>query len=121
MGHRMWGGLEPMISIRARRSGYPLYVSQELETAHNFGRNNKTHERTPRWDVIIYNKMLMAHTMFEDPEPLIKLLYTHGPTNWLSVASKRILNAKDNGSLGDIREFHRQNWISGLIKEGEAL
>ena len=107
MGHRLWGGLEPMISIRAKRSGLPLYVAGNLETAHNYGRLHKTHERTVRWDVILYNKMFMAHTMFEDPSELMGLLYKHGPNNWLSVASKRILNSMADGTILDVREFHR--------------
>ena len=121
IGHRLWGGLEPMISIRAKRSGLPLYVAGFLETAHNYGRLHKTHERTVRWDVILYNKMFMAHTMFEDPTELMGLLYKHGPTNWLSVASKRILNSMADGTIPDVREFHRQNWVNGLIKEGEEI
>lgn len=121
MGHKLWGGLEPLISIRAKRSGFMLYVARDLETAHNYGRIAQTHERTVRWDMILYNKMFMAHTMFEDPSELMGLLYTHGPTNWLSVASKRILNSMSDGTIPDMREFHRQNWLTGLIKPGEEI
>jgi hypothetical protein len=59
--------------------------------------------------------------MFEDPTELMSLLYKHGPTNWLSVASKLILNGMDNGVVPDTREFHRQNWLTGLIKPGEEI
>jgi len=121
MGHRLWGGLEPLISIRAKRSGLPLYVAAKLETAHNYGRLHKSKERAVRWDIILYNKMMMAHTMFEDPAELMALLYKHGPTNWLSTASKLILNSKDNGTIEDIREFHRQSWLNGLIKNEEEI
>ncbi len=110
-----------MISIRAKRSGFKLYVARALEAAHNYGRIHKTHERASRWDIILYNKMFMAHTMFEDPTELMSLLYKHGPTNWLSVASKLILNGMDNGVVPDTREFHRQNWLTGLIKPGEEI
>ena len=121
MGHKLWGGLEPLISIRAKRSGFMLFVARDLETAHNYGRLHKTHERPVRWDVILYNKMFMAHTMFEDPTELMSLLYKHGPTNWLSVASRRIRNSIDDGTIPDMREFHRQNWLNGLIKQGDDI
>lgn len=116
MGHRIWGGLEPMISIRAKRMGYKIYVARDLETCHNFGRVPGTKERPARWDMYFYNKMLMAETMFEEPAEIKAFLYSRGTNNWLRVAEKLVASVAP-----DIREFHRQNWINGLIKNNEEL
>ena len=117
MGHRVWGGLEPMISIRAKRSGFKLYVARDLETAHNFGRADKSKERPSRWDIYFYNKLMMAETMFECPCEIKDYLYSKGTNQWLQVAERLVRKS----GYEDIREFHRQNWTKGLIKEGEEL
>ena len=120
MGHKHWGGLEPMISLRAKRSGYPLFVAKDLEAAHHFGRTT-VKERAPRWDLIFYNKLLMAETMFEDPREMYDLLLADGGNKWVRTAEAMIRREKESGYIGDMREFHRQNWALGLIRKGEEL
>lgn len=120
MGHRHWGGLEPMISLRAKRSGYPVFAAKDLEAAHHFGRTT-VKERAPRWDLIFYNKLLMAETMFEDPKEIYDLLFADGGNKWSRTAEAMIRREKESGYIGDMREFHRQNWPLGLIKIGEEL
>jgi GT2 family glycosyltransferase len=120
MGHKHWGGLEPMISLRAKRSGYPIFVAKDLEAAHHFGRTT-VKERAPRWDLIFYNKLLMAETMFEDHKEIYDLLFADGGNKWSRTAEAMIRREKESGYIEDMREFHRQNWPLGLIKIGEEL
>lgn len=120
MGHKHWGGLEPMISLRAKRSGYPLFVAKDLEAAHHFGRTTLG-ERAPNWPVYFYNKIMMAETMFEDPESAWKFLYSRGGNNWVRKGHDMVKKAMRTGEIQDIREYHKQNWINGLIKNNEEL
>jgi GT2 family glycosyltransferase len=117
MGHKIWGGLEPMISIRAKRMGYKLYVARDLETAHNFGRVDKTKERPSHWDIYFYNKLMMAETMFECPCDIKDYLYTKGTNQWLQLAERLVRKS----GVEDIRTFYQQHFTNGLIKEGEEL
>jgi len=120
MGHKHWGGLEPMISLRAKRSGYPLFVARDLEAAHHFGRTT-VQERPPQWPLYFYNKIMMAETMFEDPESAWKFLYSHDGNNWVRKGHEMVKKEMQTGLIQDIREFHRQHWVNGLIKIGEEL
>jgi glycosyltransferase involved in cell wall biosynthesis len=120
MGHKHWGGLEPMISLRAKRSGYPLFASRYLEAAHHFGRTTVS-ERPPQWPTYFYNKILMAETMFENPSRAYEYLFTDGGNNWVHKGQAMVNHAKKIGIVQDIRQFHKQNWVNGLIKNDEEL
>jgi GT2 family glycosyltransferase len=106
-----------MISIRAKRMGYKLYVARDLETAHNFGRVDKTKERPSHWDIYFYNKLMMAETMFECPCDIKDYLYTKGTNQWLQLAERLVRKS----GVEDIRTFYQQHFTNGLIKEGEEL
>ena len=118
MGHKCWGGLEPMISIRAKRSGYPVLVTRNIEVAHHFNRDS---QRTSNWPLYFYNKLFMSETMFENPNEMRNLLLSAGGNKWVREADNMIRKEKRTGYLSSMREFHRQRWPGGLIKEGEAL
>lgn len=120
MGHKHWGGLEPMISLRAKRCGFPLYVSRTIEAAHHFGRTTAS-ERPPQWPIYFYNKIFMAETMFVDPKTTYAYLYKDGANNWVRKGHTMIQQDMKAGIIQDIRQYHKQNWPLGLIKNDEEL
>ena len=59
--------------------------------------------------------------MFEDPKEIYDRLFADGGNKWSRTAEVMIRREKESGYIGDMREFHRQNWPLGLIKIGEEL
>ncbi len=74
VGHKKWGTLEPMISLKSWFFGGSCRVAPRIETGHIF----KTHgtHGTPQ-DKLLYNKMLVSTLLFDDHERLISFLGTN--------------------------------------------
>lgn len=70
-GHRKWGTLEPMISLKSWMFGGSCRMAPGVETGHIFKKQG-THG-TPQ-DVLIYNKMLVATMLIEDDKRFIDFL-----------------------------------------------
>lgn len=73
-GHRLWGTLEPYISIKSWLFGGDCKIALDIETAHIFKKNG-THG-TPS-DILIYNKIMIATMLFNDYQRLIDFLGTN--------------------------------------------
>jgi hypothetical protein len=74
VGHKKWGTLEPMISLKSWFFGGSCRVAPRIETGHIF----KTHgtHGTPQ-DKLLYNKMLVSTLLFDDYNRLISFLGTN--------------------------------------------
>lgn len=70
-GHRKWGTLEPMISLKSWLFGGSCRVAPQIQTGHIFKKHG-THG-TPQ-DILIYNKMMVATMLFDDYDRLIAFL-----------------------------------------------
>lgn len=68
-GHRVWGGLEPLISLKAYLSGGSVVVNSNILTTHSFMRSN----RTPDLHHYYANKIFIAQSLFK-PEQTRDLL-----------------------------------------------
>jgi glycosyltransferase involved in cell wall biosynthesis len=72
-GFRIWGGLEPMISLKSWFAGGSCRVDPQWETGHIFGRMDHVSKvRGTRMDMYYFNKLFMAHTLFS-PRDAVKL------------------------------------------------
>lgn len=70
--HNRWGTLEPYISLKSWLFGGNCLIDPKIETAHIFKKHG-THG--VQQDSLIYNKLLVAFTLFPDEgEALIKFL-----------------------------------------------
>jgi len=70
-GHKMWGTLEPYISLKSWFFGGSCRCASRIETAHIF-KPAGTHG-TPQ-DALMYNKMFVSMVLFDDPDRLINFL-----------------------------------------------
>jgi len=70
-GHRLWGTLEPYISLKSWFFGGSCRVAPRIYTAHIFKKAG-THG-TPQ-DILMYNKMMVATLLFEDYNRIISFL-----------------------------------------------
>ncbi|MBE3086029.1 MAG: glycosyltransferase [Bacteroidetes bacterium] len=70
-GHRLWGTLEPYISLKSWFFGGSCRCASRIHTAHIFKKTG-THG-TPQ-DILMYNKMFTATVLFEDYNKLINFL-----------------------------------------------
>ena len=61
--HKMWGVLEPWLSLQARCHGMDLTIVKDIEVAHYFGRSII---RPGRPDFQYFNQLWLAHTIFSD-------------------------------------------------------
>ena len=76
VGHRIWGGLEPMLSLKTWFAGGECRVDPTWRTGHLFGRDSHVQKsRGSRLDMYYFNKLFMAYTLFE-PEQA-KILDNH--------------------------------------------
>lgn len=117
-GHRKWGSLEPMLSIKARAHGMRLVVDKKLEAAHYYGRGI---QRPTRMDLQFYNQLFMAHTMFSDAlrEELIDHLRYGGrreKIEKLNVNQARVMIKRDHGLVQRERDYNNHHFKHGLIK-----
>ena len=72
-GHRFWGTLEPMISLKSWMMGGSCHTTPDIETGHVFkpsGTHGTTHTH------LMYNKIMTAHLLFDeyDAARLVKFL-----------------------------------------------
>jgi glycosyltransferase involved in cell wall biosynthesis len=61
-GHRIWGGLEPFISLKSHMAGGGVKQLNDVYTGHKFGREIN---RKRDWDSYYYNKVMMCHLLFD--------------------------------------------------------
>lgn len=76
-GHRRWGTLEPMISLKSWLFGGSCILAPDIETAHIF--KFKKDARPIGSEILIYNKMLTALLLFPDPLPLVNFFPKQAP------------------------------------------
>lgn len=107
-GHRYWGSLEPYISLKSWLFGGSCRVLPEAETGHIWKKEklkdkfetfaqseNGYHNVRP--DVLVYNKLMIAHLLFPDAERLISFLSSQDvdkakraiQSNWSLIEAKR--------------------------------
>lgn len=70
-GHKKWGTLEPMISLKSWFFGGSCRTAPRIETGHIF-KTKGTHG-TPQ-EKLFYNKLLVATLLFDDYERIINFL-----------------------------------------------
>ncbi len=87
-GHKLWGTLEPYISLKSWLFGGTIRLAPRIETGHIFKREG-TH-KTPL-AALIYNKIFVATVLFEDAdtERLVKFL---GNNNTVITAKQMVDN-----------------------------
>ena len=73
-GHKKWGTLEPMMSLKSWLFGGSCRIATRIETAHIF-KEYGTHG-TPQ-HVLFYNKMLVATLLLDDYQRLIDFFGTN--------------------------------------------
>jgi glycosyltransferase involved in cell wall biosynthesis len=101
-GHRRWGGLEPMISLKTWFAGGSCQVNPLWETGHVFGRGDHVGEvRGRQEDKYIFNKLLMAYSLFEGD--MTKKLVNHLPLG------------KRNAQLA--QKIIRKNWKAIMLEK----
>jgi glycosyltransferase involved in cell wall biosynthesis len=107
-GHRMWGSLEPYLSLKSWLYGGGCYLTPDIEAKHIFGRADKEH----RWDKgkrsaedRWWNALFILETMILDEKLRRKLsLFPNMELN-LGVARQRI--RENYKTIVDIRERNR--------------
>jgi len=62
-GHRVWGGLEPYISLKSHLAGGGVKLMADVHTGHRFGRSIS---RGPDTYSYYYNKVFMCYMLFDD-------------------------------------------------------
>lgn len=85
-GHKYWGALEPLISLKSWLFSGSCRVAPKIYTGHIF-KPGSGHS-IPRF-IIVYNKMFIIRTLFDDPERAITLL---GGNNKIT-AAKELVNS----------------------------
>jgi len=74
-GHQAWGSLEPYISLKTKVYGGKLMMHPDFEVGHvfnriatvNLGNFQISSKRVARGDLHWFNRLFIAHTMFDDP------------------------------------------------------
>lgn len=122
-GHRMWGSLEPFLSLKARAHGMCLALDQGLEAIHTFGRPVT---RPKRADLQFFNMLFMAHTMFSDAlrdELVDYLLYGDGDEKLgrLNVNQAMHLLKRVSGLVAKERQYNNKHFKHGLISNWEKF
>jgi hypothetical protein len=123
-GHRMWGSLEPMLSIKARAHGMSLIVDCMLDAAHYYGR--EIHHRPIRMDLQYYNMLFMAHTMFSDAlrDELVEYLRYGGreeKIEKLNVNQARVMIKRNHGLVQKERDYNNRHFKHGLINNWDKF
>lgn len=121
-GHRMWGNLEPFLSIKARAHGMKIMVDKKLEAAHYYGRSVSAR----RQDLWYYNMLFMAHTMFSDAlrDDLVEYLrYGDRETKIekLNVNQARVMIKRHHGLVQAERDYNNYHFKHGLIKNWDKF
>lgn len=70
-GHKKWGTLEPLISLKSWLFGGSCRIAPEIEVGHIF---KKAGNHNVPLSTIVYNKLLTATLLFEDFDRLINFL-----------------------------------------------
>jgi len=121
-GHRMWGNLEPMLSVKARAHGMQLVVDKNLEAAHYYNRDVGFR----RLDLWYYNMLFMAHTMFSEAlrDELVWYL-RYGDRDELiekyQVNLARKMIKADHGLVQAERDYNNRHFQHGLIANWERF
>jgi len=106
--HRIWGGLEPMISIKSWLAGGNCLVMGDVYTGHIFGRG--VNRKTDMW-AKYFNKVYMAYMFFDDQ--LTNELVNHVVTTNPPVKAKmEILK-----NWGNIYRYQREYYESIFTKD----
>jgi len=95
LGHQGWGSLEPYISLKPKVYGGNLRLYPDIKAGHIFGRIGRkemSKKRTVRADLHWFNRLFIAHTMFEEDYARELLSFPKRELN-LNLAEKYI---KDN-------------------------
>jgi glycosyltransferase involved in cell wall biosynthesis len=101
VGHKKWGTLEPMISLKSWFFGGSCRVAPRIETGHIF-KPHGTHG-TPQ-DKLLYNKMLVSTLLFDDYERLISFL----GTNTIVERSKKMYQDNIDFIMGKREEYKKK-------------
>lgn len=117
-GHKMWGSLEPFLSIKARAHGIKLIVDTKLEGAHYYGRSIG---RPFRMDLQYYNMLFMAETMFSDAlrDGLVEHLRYGGrdeKIEKLNVNKGLLMIMQHHGLIQRERQYNNHHFKHGLIQ-----
>ena len=110
-GHRYWGTLEPLISLKSWLAGGCCRIASDIETAHIF-KSRSSHHTMPC--DLLYNKVIIPMIVF-DPATANKFINFLG-TNSHMVAAKQIVAAnkqsisKLSSYFSEIRE-RDLNWF----------
>lgn len=107
-GHRIWGSLEPFISLKSWLAGDGCYLDTTIEAEHIFGR----HDRKNRWkkggrgaDWMWWNRLVILETMILDDFARQGLYDFVKPELNFNVARKWIKENKD--TVLKYRELNR--------------
>ena len=122
-GHRMWGSLEPFLSIKARAHGMQIVINKDLDAAHYYGRSPM---RPARHDLQFYNMLFMAYTMFSDAlrEELIWHLRYGGreeKIEKLNVNQAMKMIKRDHGLVQAERDYNNKHFKHGLISNWDRF
>ena len=101
-GHRIWGGLEPMISIKSHLAGGDCKVASNVYTGHIFGRS--PNRKSDLWNMY-WNKVYMAQMFFTGD--IKKELMDHVRVWRPSFAAEKEILDGWNTTFKDIREYYR--------------
>jgi glycosyltransferase involved in cell wall biosynthesis len=108
-GHRFWGTLEPLISLKSWMFGGSCLVAPFIETAHYF-KNTGTCEHGSLDKYHLYkthNRLLVCELLF--PQPLRNRLIRWLPKNDVLVNAKRMI--KENDEIEEKRLEYREKTI----------
>lgn len=122
-GHRMWGSLEPFLSLKARAHGMHIMVDAGLEAAHYYGRDPI---RPVRHDLQFFNMLFMAHTMFTEAlrNDLIEYLRygdREEKIEKLNVNQARVMIKRQMGLVLAERDYNNKHFKHGLIANWEQF
>jgi len=117
-GHSGWGSLEPYLSLKTEIYGGKLRLYPDFEVGHVFNRIAQvslgnfaiSSKRVARGDLHWFNRLFIAHTMFEDPLKS-ELLSFPKPEITLDMAKKYIDLNKEK--VNKVRERN--------IREGKLI
>ena len=109
-GHRLWGTLEPYISLKSWMFGGSCLCASRIETAHIFKKLG-THG-TPQ-DVLMYNKMFVSLVLLKDASRMINFLGSN------SILTRAHAMIKDN--IDYIREKQKEYRAKIVVDEYELF
>ena len=111
-GHRLWGTLEPFISMKSWLAGGDCKIASDIETAHIFkgGKNKPSHETHPH--DLLYNKLAVSKILFADEVAERFINFLRGrpeyPDDNQAMRIARMMIREDNDLLIKARDaFHK--------------